>query len=211
MKFRGQNGSQSAGLVDGVDNSGPWSSAFPVVGVQPPDAANLSLKIFRRGSFADQIKADELDTVIAPRSSPAVRQHCRTCCTPFPSGSASTPPSFKGADTTGSGEQRRAIQFTLPFESRSANLQPASRFLHWRRRPDSRRIGRFGLHHRSEFQLTVGLQLDPGINTQDRFFIVQDAAPEVTLDVTADLKNPAVTGTVGFFGYSSGSRPGDSQ
>ena len=48
------------------------------------------------------------------------------------------------------------------------------------------------------FELTVGLRLSGGVDLADRFFIVDNDDPEVSIDVTAQLDDPVVAGSVGF-------------
>ena len=48
------------------------------------------------------------------------------------------------------------------------------------------------------FDLRFGVFLAPSIASQDRFFLVADGAPQVTLNVTASLDNPNLTGKFGF-------------
>ncbi|MEZ6088771.1 MAG: hypothetical protein R3C05_12255 [Pirellulaceae bacterium] len=49
-------------------------------------------------------------------------------------------------------------------------------------------------------RLPLGFNLDPDapINAADRLFIIEDSAPEVTVDITADMDKPQARGTLGF-------------
>ena len=112
--------------------------------------------------------------------------------------------------TTGSGATQ-AVQFTLPF-----NPDPLTYNQHL---DFSTGVAGLNFDASAEFGISDCREIPAHRRAaarfrdanQDRFFIVQDAAPEVTLDVTADLTNPSVNGTVGFLGIHLGSRPGDSQ
>jgi hypothetical protein len=48
------------------------------------------------------------------------------------------------------------------------------------------------------FRLTVGLDLSPGVATDDRFYLVPGTAPAVSFGVSAAVKVPGYQGTVGY-------------
>ena len=48
------------------------------------------------------------------------------------------------------------------------------------------------------FDIKFGLRLDPALTTDKRFFLVADAVPDLSLNVTATLDNPNFTASLGF-------------
>ena len=50
------------------------------------------------------------------------------------------------------------------------------------------------------FQVGIGVRLGDGVSAADRFFIVENDAPEATLAVSAQLDNPDLTAMLGFLG-----------
>jgi Ca2+-binding RTX toxin-like protein len=58
--------------------------------------------------------------------------------------------------------------------------------------------GTFNVQVDPSFAITVGVRLSENLSASQRFFIVENATPEITLAVSANLNDPAVTGSVGF-------------
>ena len=52
------------------------------------------------------------------------------------------------------------------------------------------------------FQFTFGLRLGDGLAAAERFYLVEDAAPEATLAISAQLDNPNLVATLGFLGLT---------
>ena len=47
------------------------------------------------------------------------------------------------------------------------------------------------------FRLPFGIRLDPSLTVDERFFIVEDATPDLSLVVSAQLDDPTIAGTLG--------------
>ena len=196
-KFRGLDGSQSVGQVDAV-NAGSVVVRFPIVGVQPPDTAAPSLKVFRGGSLDAQFKSmlSNIATQSSSGGTVTFQDMLRTLSQQLGVQPDVLQPKMTGSDSDSS----RAVQFTLPFDPDPQTYENHLDFSTSVPSLSFDASADLAVTVDSEFQVTVGLKLGSGINASDRFFLVQDDAPEITLDVTADLANPDVQGTLGFLG-----------
>src|SRR5262249_45410297 len=58
--------------------------------------------------------------------------------------------------------------------------------------------GNFELSIDPKFQITLGVRLAPDLPLEQRLFIVKNDAPELTLDVAANIDDPVIQGTIGF-------------
>ncbi|MEX2187724.1 MAG: hypothetical protein WD875_13050, partial [Pirellulales bacterium] len=189
VKYRAANGSTVEGQVASV---GPASVSVRFASVldQEPDRTNPSVEIFRGGGLGDQLAGllgQSASTLVHTGTIQGLIEEL-----------AQRLGKLSGFDVqvTGSGNDL-ALAITLPLDldpitfEESLDLEGSIPGL------SLSGAGKFQVQIDPTFNITLGIRVGPGLSPGERIFIVDNAAPEVTLNVTAQLDDPVIRGSLG--------------
>ena len=101
-----------------------------------------------------------------------------------------------GVTSTGSGVDR-VIQFAPEFNPAAITFNKKLDFGTAIPGLSFDASGSIALAINPRFRLPFGIRLDPSLSADQRFFIVEDTDPELSLEVRAQLDDPTITGKLG--------------
>jgi hypothetical protein len=189
--YPGPNG-EVQGSIDAVDSS-DFTVAFASGLQQAPHTTNPAFRIVGPGTIRSQIASfiDGLERRFSLHES-----------TPTLQDLIAELANLLGVDideldvrVTGTGLDR-TVQFALPF-----NPDPITFTEHLRLGTAVPELtldasGDVKFKVDPKFRIPIGIRLHPDVPPGQRFFIVEDSAPEVTLNASAAIDNPDITGKV---------------
>ena len=192
--YRGAAGEQFVGQVDEIGFA-RFVVRFTQAATQEPDRAAPSFRILRSGALEDQLRA-ALGRLTDPVELAARAPTLQSLIVEVAEATG-TDPEDVPVSTSGSGNQR-VIEIGLPFDPDPMVFRQQ---VDLAENIEGLLVGASGdldVTVDAQFLVNVGLRVGAGIAAQDRFYLVDDFLPEVLLNVTAQLDDPNVVGTLGF-------------
>src|SRR5262249_40786113 len=182
------------GVVDAVDGT-LLTVRFDQAQAFVPNATAPTLRVRRVGSLGHQVQSflgNWADPTRVLNDIPTVQDLVQRLAD-----YAGVDPDAIGLTVPGAGTDR-VLQITPQFKPDPLTF---SRTLDFGDRVAGLKVdaaGTVDVTVAASFRIPLGIRLASGLDIDQRFFIVADATPEVTLHVTAALDNPNVQASIGF-------------
>ncbi len=194
VAYRGVGGVEYMGEVDEIGFA-RFVVRFSQTATQNPDTANPSFRIQRKGALDDQLHA-ALGKLTDPAELSTNAPTLQSLITELAELIGVDPETIP-VGTSGTGSAR-VIELSLPLDPAPLVFNERLTFGTGIEGLTLDATGDVAVSVDPQFLLNMGLRVGAGIPAADRFYLVDGLLPAVTLDVTAHLDNPGVTGSMGF-------------
>ena len=191
VRYKAANGEEVIGEIASV-GTGQFTVKFDASKDQAPDTTSPKFEVSIGGGLGDRLEAALGDLVNFAEQTPTIQELLDRLA------------GFLGIDVdrfnprlVGQGSDL-SLHITLPVDPDPITFEEEFDFSAGVEALSFNTSGDVELSIDPSFELTVGLRLSGGVDLADRFFIVDNDEPEVQIDVTAQLDDPRVFGSVGF-------------
>ncbi|HEX2473437.1 MAG TPA: hypothetical protein VHK01_01755, partial [Lacipirellulaceae bacterium] len=195
VSYRGSNGSAFEGVVATV-SAASLTVSFAGTLNQEPDRANPQLEVFRGGGLGDQLAGllgQSASTLVQTGTIQGlieeIAQRMGIDITQF------------GLQSSGSGADR-VVTISLPLDIEPFTFDESIDLSGQIPGLELSGAGNFQFQIDPAFNLTLGIRTASGISPAERIFIVDNDAPEVTLDISAQLDDPQISASLGLLDLS---------
>ena len=192
VRYRGANGETFEGEIAQVQ-TGQFTIRFDESKDQNPDTtASQRIEVLPGGGLGDRLEAALGDIVDFAQTTPTFQELLGEL-----GGLLGVDVERFNPQLVGQGDNL-SLHVTLPVDPDPITFNEAFDFSAGVEALSFNTSGDVELSIDPSFELTVGLRLSGGVDLADRFFLVDNDDPEISIDVTAQLDDPRVFGSVGF-------------